>query len=165
MPQINLDSKITILNSALVIKGSVLYSSLLMNGSSAKTLQGNNVTVTLSNGTVFVNSAKVVIPDVLVANGVVHVIDNVLNPNDTSAAPIATATTQTVAFSGASSATAVPFTSGVPAPSTTIGGGAVVATSTAAAAASSSSGAAAPMKTGAIGAAALFAAGGVLLNA
>jgi len=60
---------------------------------------------------VFVNSAKVIVPDVLVANGVVHVIDSVLNPNNTSAEP--NPTTTSAAFSGASSATDVPFTSGV----------------------------------------------------
>jgi uncharacterized surface protein with fasciclin (FAS1) repeats len=57
-----------------VIAGSVLYSPNVTNGT-AKTLQGNNITTTVSNGTVFVNQAKVVIPNVLVANGVVHVID------------------------------------------------------------------------------------------
>jgi uncharacterized surface protein with fasciclin (FAS1) repeats len=38
-------------------------------------MSGMNLTVTVSNGSVFVNSAKVITPDVLVANGVVHVID------------------------------------------------------------------------------------------
>ena len=38
-------------------------------------MNGESLTITLSNGTVFVNSAKVVTPDVLVSNGVVHVID------------------------------------------------------------------------------------------
>ncbi|KAI9694785.1 MAG: hypothetical protein M1822_000401 [Bathelium mastoideum] len=59
-----------------VISGTVGYSTLLTNGELIPTLDnGANVTITLGNGTVKVNQANVVIPDVLVANGVVHVID------------------------------------------------------------------------------------------
>ena len=79
----------------------------------------------------------------------------VLNPSNTTAMPAGT--TGAVAFSGASSASDVPFTSGVPGPSTTVGGGAPAATST-------SKAAAPPMKTaGSIGAAALFGAGMMLV--
>ena len=39
------------------------------------TVQGGKVTVRVQNGNVFVNSAKVVVPDVITSNGVVHVID------------------------------------------------------------------------------------------
>jgi hypothetical protein len=42
---------------------------------------GENVTITVENGTVFVNSAKVITPNVLVANGVVHVIDGYVSPS------------------------------------------------------------------------------------
>lgn len=59
-----------------VVVGTVGYSSILENGTTLETSSGGNLTVTLGeNGTVFVNSAKVVVPNVLVANGVVHVID------------------------------------------------------------------------------------------
>lgn len=57
-----------------VVNGTVAYSSGLMN-MSVPTLAGPNVTITVVDGAVFVNSARVIIPDVLVANGVVHVID------------------------------------------------------------------------------------------
>ena len=147
-----------------VINGTVAYSSLLMNNSMIPTLQGNNVTITMLNGSVFVNSAKVVQADVLVANGVVHVIDGVLNPNATTI--MANPSTTMVAFAGATSASMVPFTSGIPTPTSALGGGAGSAQSSAAAmSTSSSAGAWAPMKTGAIGAAALFGAGAVLINA
>lgn len=132
-----------------------------------KTMCGANVTITMNNGTIFVNSAKVVTPDILVANGVVHVIDNVLNPNMTMAMPSPSATTGSAAFSGASSASSVGLSSGVPTPTSTIGGVAV-ATGTATGtpmSSSSSKAAAAPMKTGAVGAAALFGAAGLLINA
>lgn len=46
-----------------------------MNGTTLTALNGGNLTVTIVDGDVFVNSAKVVTPNVLVANGVVHVID------------------------------------------------------------------------------------------
>ena len=43
---------------------------------SLTTLNGKNVTITMgSDGTTYVNSAQVVTPNLLVANGVVHVID------------------------------------------------------------------------------------------
>lgn len=50
------------------------YSTLLSN-TTLPTVGGGNVTIRVENGSVFVNSAKVIIPDVLVANGVVHVLD------------------------------------------------------------------------------------------
>lgn len=83
----------------------------MLTNTTLKTVNGESVTITIENGTVFVNSAKVIVPNVLVANGVVHVIDSVLNPNNTSAAP--NPSTTTAAFSGASSVSNVPFTSGV----------------------------------------------------
>jgi len=133
-----------------VINGTVGYSSTLTN-MSLQTVNGANVTITVENGTVFVNSAKVIIPDVLVANGVVHVIDNVLNPMNTTATPNPSMATQMPAFSGASSASNVPFTSGVPTPT-----GAVATSAGGGQSSSSSKAAAMPMKTGAFGAAALF---------
>lgn len=59
----------------VIIKGAVGYSSGLKNGTKLPTVNGAEVTITINNGMVFVNGAKVIIPDVLVSNGVVHVID------------------------------------------------------------------------------------------
>jgi len=50
------------------------YSSSLMNGT-LQTLSGGSINITSINGTVFVNDAKVTIPDILLKNGVLHVID------------------------------------------------------------------------------------------
>ncbi|KAI2607797.1 FAS1 domain-containing protein [Hypoxylon sp. NC1633] len=143
-----------------VINGSVDYSAQLQN-STVTSVNGQNLTITVINGTVYVNSAKVTVPDILLENGVVHVIDQVLNPDNASATPDTTATSATPAFTDASTGTAgVPFTSGIATPSTTF----PAATSAGGpAASSSSSGAAMPMKTGGIGAAALF--GGVAVFA
>lgn len=48
---------------------------------SAPTVQGQAVTVKVSDGTVMINDAKVVMADVKASNGVIHVIDTVLMPN------------------------------------------------------------------------------------
>lgn len=58
-----------------VINGTVAYSTDLMNNTQYTAASGQNLTVRIENGSVFVDSAKVVTPNVLVANGVVHVID------------------------------------------------------------------------------------------
>ena len=47
---------------------------------SAKTLNGKNVRIRVSAGNVFVNTAKVVKPDVMATNGVIHVVNRVLIP-------------------------------------------------------------------------------------
>ncbi|MCX5988872.1 MAG: fasciclin domain-containing protein, partial [Chloroflexi bacterium] len=48
---------------------------------SAKTLQGGDVKVTVVGGSVKINDATVVVADVLATNGVIHVIDTVLMPS------------------------------------------------------------------------------------
>ena len=50
--------------------------------SSAKTLEGQDVKITVTDGTVMVNNAKVIKADVFATNGVIHVIDTVLLPED-----------------------------------------------------------------------------------
>ena len=47
---------------------------------SANTVEGSPVKINASNGTVKVNEATVVTPDVTVDNGVIHIIDAVLIP-------------------------------------------------------------------------------------
>jgi len=47
---------------------------------SAKTIQGSNVNITVTNGVVKVNGATVIITDIQTSNGVIHVIDHVLIP-------------------------------------------------------------------------------------
>ena len=62
-----------------VISGSVPASEVVKL-SSAKTLNGANVAIKVQDGSVFVNGAKVVAPDVAASNGIIHVIDTVLLP-------------------------------------------------------------------------------------
>jgi transforming growth factor-beta-induced protein len=54
---------------------------------SAKTLSGASVSIKVQGSTVMVNDAKVVTPDVMASNGVIHVIDTVLLPPAAAAAP------------------------------------------------------------------------------
>ena len=48
---------------------------------SVKTLQGGAVAVKVANGKVYVGGARVVTPDVMASNGVIHVINKVLIPS------------------------------------------------------------------------------------
>ena len=56
------------------IEGDVLFASDLSN-TTVPTVNGEELTITIIDDTIFVNSAKVVIPNILLSNGVAHVID------------------------------------------------------------------------------------------
>jgi len=58
-----------------VIPNSILHSTDLQNGMMLQTSQGSDVYITIQGGQVFVNSAKVLQVDFLVANGVLHTLD------------------------------------------------------------------------------------------
>lgn len=133
---------------------SLAYSSTLTNGS-FPTLNGTNLTITIEGSSVYVNNARVIQPNVLVSNGVVHVIDRVLNPSNTTATPNSATTEES--YPSATSASDVPFTSGVATPTSAID-------TSAAASATSSGGAFRPLETGAIGMAALFGGAAAVLN-
>ena len=62
-----------------VVSGSVM-SSMLSNGQTFTTLEGSDVTVTMSGGSVYIENAMVTVADIVGDNGVVHVIDAVLTP-------------------------------------------------------------------------------------
>lgn len=117
-----------------VVPGTVAYSTTLAN-TTLPTLQGSTLTLTLSpDGAVFANSARVINTDILIENGVLHVIDQVLNTGDepgqqasdagfvpfTSALPPLTTTYQeladleaTTSFVAAALVSATPTSSGV----------------------------------------------------
>jgi len=71
--------KLTSILTYHVLAGKVL-STDLTNGMVAKTVNGENVTIHLKDGKVFVNEAEVVIADVHTSNGVIHAINKVLIP-------------------------------------------------------------------------------------
>jgi transforming growth factor-beta-induced protein len=58
-----------------VISEAVAYSTTLKDGEKVATVEGDKVTISLKGGKVLVDDATVVTADVLVSNGVVHVID------------------------------------------------------------------------------------------
>lgn len=95
-----------------------------MPGDSYVSMATGNATVHITRGAggaLYVNGARIVQSNVLVRNGVMHLVDQVLNPAATSA-PSAAATAGIAAYSGAASQTTdVPFTSAITAtPTTTV---------------------------------------------
>lgn len=148
-----------------VVAGQVLYSTniTMMNGSSIGTLnQGTNLTLSVEGSDVYVNNARVITPNVLVRNGVVHVIDRVLNPANSTATPNTADTSATEqAFPSASSASDEPFTSGIATPTSSI---ATDSVASAQASATSTDGAWRPMETGALGMVALFGGAAAVMN-
>ena len=62
-----------------VVAGKVLAADV-MKMTSAKTLEGSDLTIKVDGSTVMVNDAKVIMTDVQTKNGVIHAIDTVLMP-------------------------------------------------------------------------------------
>jgi len=62
-----------------VAKG-VGYGTDFLNGQVIPTVNGKSLSITVTNGTVFVNGARIVKTDLLTKNGVIHVIESVLIP-------------------------------------------------------------------------------------
>ncbi|KAH7349255.1 FAS1 domain-containing protein [Plectosphaerella cucumerina] len=169
----------TMLQSILsyhVIQGEVLYSDQIENTTVQSLDNSTDLTISVIDGSVFVNNAEVVIQDVLISNGVVHVINNVLNPGNATVSPDPTASTPAPAFTDGTTASGGenPFTSGVEGPTTTApvatganpgaGGAGGSGDAGGGEATSTSEEAAMPMRTGAVGIAALFGAGVVAFN-
>ncbi len=72
-------AKLTAVLTYHVVSGNV-GASQAMQMSSAKTVQGKDLAIKTSGGTVMINDAKVVMADVQATNGVIHAIDTVLMP-------------------------------------------------------------------------------------
>ncbi|RDW92340.1 hypothetical protein BP5796_01734 [Coleophoma crateriformis] len=96
------------------VAGEVLYSTDLTNGTKILASQGENITITHAGNNVYINSAQLLTSDILLANGVMHVIDNVINPQGPGAQPNPAIATQGVVFASASMASDLPFTSDIP---------------------------------------------------
>jgi transforming growth factor-beta-induced protein len=59
---------------------SIVKSTDLTDAEQIKTVEGEKVTVSITNGNIDINNARVIIPDITATNGVVHIIDAVLIP-------------------------------------------------------------------------------------
>ncbi|EDU42841.1 Secreted and surface protein containing fasciclin-like repeats [Pyrenophora tritici-repentis] len=97
-----------------IIPNNVIFSPSLGNVT-VKSLQGVDLVFTvLEDGSAWVNGAKIVFANTILFNGVAHVIDSVLSPlqpfDRASLKPAAPAADR-VAFDGATSVSALPFTS------------------------------------------------------
>ncbi|CAG8976459.1 hypothetical protein HYALB_00008049 [Hymenoscyphus albidus] len=96
------------------IPGQVIYSTSLTNGSVFTTAQGGNITVRQAGNTLYINSAPLGATDILLKNGVLHVLQNVLNPAGPGATPNPQIGEQGEVFASASKAQSLPFTSAIP---------------------------------------------------
>jgi len=97
-----------------LITGDIIYSTGLSNGTKLLTNQGENITILHSGNNVYINSAQLLTSDILIANGVLHVIDNVLNPQGPGAMPNPVIVSQAPVFASASYVQDLPFTSAIP---------------------------------------------------
>jgi hypothetical protein len=102
-----------------VIPNQVLVSSALTNGSRLQTLAKNaagnapeSLVIRQAGNNKYVNSAQIVQPDILLANGIMHLISDVLNPDVDAAMPNPTAASQAPVFAVSSARN--PFTSALP---------------------------------------------------
>jgi transforming growth factor-beta-induced protein len=66
-----------------VVQGAAVFSGDLSDGDTFTTVQGDDITISISDGNVFVDGAQVTTPDVAASNGVAHLIDDVLLTNRT----------------------------------------------------------------------------------
>jgi len=72
-----------------VVTGGIKYSTDLTEPQEIETASGHKITVTVVDGVVMVDNAKVTVANVITKNAVVHVIDGVLNVPSTSGTSIA----------------------------------------------------------------------------
>ncbi len=63
-----------------VVSGKIMSASLAGKKTDAKTVEGRNISIDATMGSVKVNSATVISADVGADNGVIHVIDTVISP-------------------------------------------------------------------------------------
>lgn len=104
-----------ILDYHIVNASTIGYSTNLPNGTVLRTRAGENLTITFASNSLFVNQARVLQQDLLISNGIMHVIDNFLDPNAPSVTANPEIATAPPLLQGTSlSDNVVPFTSYLP---------------------------------------------------
>jgi uncharacterized surface protein with fasciclin (FAS1) repeats len=105
----------TVLTDVLLnhlINGTAVYSSLITNGGSMVSAGGQLLTFTVNTTGIFVTSgsstAKVVQPNVLTSNGVVHLIDTVLLNTANNPAAASSAHSSAISMTGSQTGTVTP---------------------------------------------------------
>lgn len=58
-----------------VVNGTVAYTSTLRNGTVLRSVQGNSLTISVGGNALYVNSAQILQQDLLLSNGVLHIIE------------------------------------------------------------------------------------------
>jgi transforming growth factor-beta-induced protein len=93
----------------------LVYSEEITNNATFTTSQGGKLKVSQIGNQIYINSAQLLTKDILIANGVIHVLENVLNPENAGPAPNPDKyVTQPVVFSSATKVSSVPFTTAIP---------------------------------------------------
>lgn len=102
-----------------IVPDRIISSAQLSNGSQLETLSGDafsklrkSLVVRQAGNNRYINSAQIVQPDVLIANGILHIISNVLNPDADSVMPDADLASQPPVFPVSS--VSAPFASALP---------------------------------------------------
>lgn len=104
----------------------VAYSTKLLNGTVLPSLQGGNLTITFASNSLFVNQARIIQGDLLLANGVMHILDSVLDYNASGVQPNPQLPTAAPIITGSALPdNQVPFTSNLPSSVTSFSGAAV----------------------------------------
>ncbi|KAL0936192.1 beta-ig-h3 fasciclin [Colletotrichum truncatum] len=103
-----------------IVPSTVVGKAALANGTKLATgIDKKSLEVTLFNNDIFIDSARIIQTDILIANGVVQVLDAVLNVNSNNTSPNVTAVTQAPVFTltgntETGTAAPTPFASALP---------------------------------------------------
>ena len=104
-----------------IVPGNLTHVWELKNASSlASADNGNKLTITRHSNSIFINAAEIIQADILISNGLVHLIDNVLSPDLSDSRPDVSLTTAQPPVFTPTGATAVgttvptPFASNLP---------------------------------------------------
>ncbi|KAJ4140063.1 hypothetical protein NW768_001415 [Fusarium equiseti] len=84
-----------------IVPGKVLVSTSLVNDTTLNTLAGEKTYIRQVGNEKFINSAKIITTDILISNGILHIISNVNNPMDADAVPNPTMWAQAPVFQSA----------------------------------------------------------------